>query len=131
MPKELNVKVYLPLWRMACVAVLPLSTVPIAAQAPELAMLTKLDKGQWEVRNRSDDARQRVCVRTGRELIQLRHRQPGCRQFVVQDEPNEITVQYTCKGNGYGRTAIRREEGGLVQISSQGILNGTPFSIGR
>jgi len=48
---------------------------------------------------------------------------------VVQDDPGEVTVQYTCKGNGYGRTNIRREESGLVQIRSQGIFNGTPFNI--
>ena len=105
------------------------SMLPAAAQAPELAMLGRLDKGAWEVRNRSDGARQRICLRTGRELIQLRHRQPGCQRFVVQDDPEEVTVQYTCRGNGYGRTTIRREESGLVQVRSQGIHDGTPFTI--
>ena len=71
----------------------------------------------------------RICVRTGREFIQIRHRQPGCEQFVVQDDPNEVTVQYTCRGNGYGRTTIRREGAGLVQIRSQGIRGGAPFSL--
>ena len=104
-------------------------SAPAAAQAPNLAMLGTLEKGSWEVRNRSDGARQRVCLRSGRELIQLRHRQPGCERFVVQDEPDEVTVQYTCKGNGYARTTIRREGAALVQIRSQGIYNGAPFSI--
>lgn len=111
---------------LSLLATLP---APAAAQAPGLAMLGSLEKGGWEVRNRSDGARQRVCVRTGRELIQLRHHQPGCERFIVQDEPAEVTVQYTCKGNGYARTTIRREGAGLVQIRSQGIYNGEPFSI--
>lgn len=92
-------------------------------------MLASLERGSWELRNRDDGSRQHICLQTGRELIQLRHRQPGCEQFVVQDEPDQVTVQYTCKGNGYGRTSIRRETNGLVQIRSQGIHNGTPFAI--
>ena len=104
---------------------------PASAQAPGLAMLKGLQKGQWEIRDRSNASAppQRLCLKTGREFIQLRHRQPGCRQFVVQDEPNQVTVQYTCRGNGFGRTSIRRESDNLVQIRSQGVLNGSPFSM--
>ena len=102
--------------------------LPLAAQSAELAMLGSLTKGSWTVRNRDDGSQQRICVRTGRELIQLRHKQPGCSQFVVDDKPNEVVVQYTCRGNGYGRTSIRREGSGLVQIDSQGIINGAPFA---
>lgn len=114
---------------LGCFGAAAVMTIPSAAQGPELAMLGTLDKGSWEVRGRGDGARQRLCVRTGRELIQLRHRQAGCSQLIVQDEPNAVTVQYSCRGNGYGRTTIRREGSGLVQIRSQGLLNGQPFSI--
>jgi len=50
-------------------------------------------------------------------------------RFVVRDTPDEVVVQYTCRGNGYGRTSIRRESNGLVQIQSQGIEGGTPFAL--
>lgn len=102
---------------------------PVSAQAPELAMLDSLDRGAWELRLRSGGEQSRICLRSGRELIQIRHRQPGCDRFVVQDDANEVTVQYTCRGNGYGRTTIRREGSGLVQVSSRGIHGGTPFSL--
>nr|WP_305957870.1 hypothetical protein [Aurantiacibacter sp. 219JJ12-13]MDP5260323.1 hypothetical protein [Aurantiacibacter sp. 219JJ12-13] len=102
---------------------------PVSAQAPELAMLDRLERGTWELRLRGDSSSRRICVRSGRELIQLRHRQPGCDRFVVQDEPSEVTVQYTCRGNGYGRTTIRREGRDIVQLRSQGIHGGAPFSI--
>lgn len=102
--------------------------LPLAAQSVELAMLGSLTKGSWTVRNRSDGSERRICVRTGRELIQLRHNQPGCNQFVVEDKPNQVVVQYTCRGNGYGRTSIRREGDGLVQIDTQGIVDGAPFA---
>ena len=106
-----------------------LAAVPLAVSAAELGMLDSLTKGAWSLRIRDDGSEQRVCVRDGRELIQLRHQQPGCSRFVVEDSPDEIVVQYTCRGNGYGRTSIRRESNGLVQLRSQGIIDGAPFSI--
>ena len=48
--------------------------------------------------------------------------------FVVADEPNDVTVQYTCRGRGYGRTHIRRESEGSVRIEAQGIAEGLPFN---
>ena len=92
-----------------------------------LAMLDSLDKGGWELRYRDGATPRKVCVRSGRELIQLRHNEGGCNRFVVEDGKNEVTVQYTCRGNGYGRTNIRKEGSGLVQIDSQGIVDGRPF----
>lgn len=106
-----------------------LALTPASAQAPELAMLDTLHRGAWELRLRPDGSNQRICVRTGREFIQIRHRQPNCDRFVVQDEASEVTVQYTCRGNGYGRTTIRKEGRDVVQIRSQGIHGGTPFSL--
>jgi len=100
-----------------------------ATQAAELAMLASLDKGEWTLRVRDDGSQQKICVRSGQEFVQLRHRQPGCSRFVVQDGANEVIVQYTCRGNGYGRTSVRRESSGLVQIRSQGIVDGAPFAI--
>ncbi len=106
-----------------------IAVFPAAAQNAELAMLDSLDRGSWTLTLRNGDASQRICVRTGREFIQLRHRQPGCEQFIVQDRPTEVTVQYTCRGNGYGRTTIRKEGNALIQVRSQGIQGGAPFSL--
>lgn len=104
----------------ACIA------VPAIAQG-SLAMLDSLQKGGWEVRYRDGGAVRKLCVRSGREFIQLRHNDSGCNRFVVDDSAQEVTVQYTCRGNGYGRTNIRKETAGLVQIDSQGIAEGKPF----
>lgn len=102
---------------------------PAAAKAPELAMLGALANGTWEVSYRDGAPTDRICVHNGRELIQLRHRLAECSRYVVDDKPNQVTVQYTCKGDGYGRTSIRRETGELVQIDSQGIEHGMPFHL--
>jgi hypothetical protein len=106
-----------------------LAAIPLAVQAAELGMLDSLAKGAWSLRIRDNGAEQRICVRDGREFIQLRHRQAGCSRFVVEDGTDEVVVQYTCRGNGYGRTSIRREGSGLVQVESQGIIDGAPFAI--
>lgn len=101
----------------------------VAVYAADLAMLGELTKGGWTMRVREDGSQRRVCVRTGQEFIQLGHSQPACSRFIVQDGPNEVVVQYTCRGNGYGRTSIRRESNGLIQVQSQGVVDGSPFSI--
>jgi hypothetical protein len=101
-------------------------TVPSVAQAA-LSMLGGLTKGAWEVRYRDGSSPKKICVRTGREFVQLRHRSGNCNRFVVEDGANQVTVQYTCRGNGYGRTNIRKENASLVQIESQGIADGKPF----
>jgi hypothetical protein len=100
---------------------------PATAQGPELVMLDGLQGGAWDVRVRGEDAGSRVCLRTGRELIQIRHRADRCSRVVIEDGASAVTVQYSCPGNGYGRTTIRKETPQLVQINSQGIEGGVPF----
>ncbi|SDS63549.1 hypothetical protein [Erythrobacter sp. HL-111] len=101
--------------------------IPAAAQGDGLAMFRDLAKGEWTIKHRDGSGESKVCVRTGEELIQLRHGDLNCSRFVVEDEPSKITVQYACPGNNYGRTNIRRETRSLVQIESQGIASGLPF----
>ena len=91
-------------------------------------MLNQLESGHWELRDRGSRAPvEQLCLRDGRRLIQLRHPVSQCEQLIVTDTPGDVTVQYTCRGRGYGRTHIRRETGRLVQIESQGIVDGLPF----
>lgn len=113
---------------MALAAVLAVS-VPrdAAAQGQGLAMLGRLTKGEWTMKHRDGSPDRKICVRSGQELIQLRHPESGCSQFIVEDAAAKVTVQYTCPKNGFGRTNIRRETGSLVQIESQGIADGLPF----
>lgn len=101
--------------------------IPAVAQSDSLSMLKGLSKGEWTIKYRNGTADRKICVRTGVELIQLRHAEPGCSRFVVEDATSKVTVQYTCPGNGYGRTNIRKETGALVQLESQGIASGLPF----
>ncbi|MCP9221704.1 hypothetical protein MKP08_02945 [Erythrobacter sp. LQ02-29] len=102
---------------------------PVRAAAPELGKLQPLQSGMWEVRDRETKATSRICLRSGTELIRLRHRSNGpCKSYLIEDGPSRVAVQYSCSKSGYGLTTIRRESSTLVQLTSEGMSNGQPFS---
>jgi hypothetical protein len=115
---------------LACAATALIgASSPALGQRASLAMLGELERGRWELRLRGETAAsQQLCLGDARRLIQLRHPAAACEQLVISDGPTAVTVQYTCRGNGYGRTQIRRESSRLIQIDSQGIANGLPFA---
>lgn len=103
--------------------------MPAFAQRPLLAMLDSLEPGLWELRIREvGGGVERICLRDGRRLIQLRHPAAACDRIVVEDSAGEVAVQYTCRGQGYGLTRIRYETPRLIQLDSQGVANGLPFA---
>ena len=98
------------------------------AQGVQLAMLDRLTPGMWEIRMRDGGGNtERVCLDDGRRLIQLRHPNLACRQFVVEDAAASVTVHYTCSGQGSGLTHLRFETSRLVQIESTGVASKLPF----
>lgn len=103
------------------------SGAALMAQDDALAMLAGLQRGQWTVASRDGGPARTVCLGNPAQLIQLRHAASACSRYVVEDAADKVTVQYTCRGNGYGRTSIRKETATLVQIESQGIESGLPF----
>jgi len=109
-------------------AVLVMAAAPVDGQRQSLVMLDRIQAGQWELAARDGSrARERVCLRDGRRLIQWRHPASTCEQLIVEDSATEVTVQYTCRGQGFGRTSIRMETSRLFQMQTQGIANGLPF----
>jgi hypothetical protein len=113
----------------ASMAGLTLTGAAALGQRADLSGLTQLEPGRWEVRMRDPALpSEQICIRDGRQLIQLRHRRQTCERFVVADEPNDVTVHYTCRGNGYGRTKVHRVSDRLVEIDTQGIAGGLPFN---
>ena len=106
-----------------------ISGSPGQAQRAQALMLDRLDAGEWEVRDRDPTGgRSRLCIDSGRQLVQIRHQKESCRSFTVEDTAENVTIHYTCAGNGYGRTRIRFENTGLVQLETQGIAGGLPFA---
>ncbi|HEV2599951.1 MAG TPA: hypothetical protein VGU00_16525 [Sphingopyxis sp.] len=114
-------------WPLAACALAGATAVP--AQAPTLAMLDRLEKGSWQLRERGQSAiLQTICVGDARRMIQIYHPRATCSRYIIEDTPGSVTVHYTCPGAGHGRTSIRSETNRLVQIDTQGIADGKPFS---
>lgn len=102
---------------------------PAFAGTP-LALFDRVENGRWELKPRGGlGPIERVCLRDPQSLLQLRHPRAQCERIVLTDAANEVVVQYTCRGAGYGRTSIRRETARLVQIETQGIADGLPFAL--
>ena len=96
----------------------------------ELALLDRLQTGQWEMRDReATGGRSRLCIESGRQLIQIRHLHETCKSFTIEDTAEAVTVQYTCPGHGFGRTRVRFENAQLAQVETQGIAHGLPFDM--
>lgn len=102
-------------------------TTGAGAQRVAGGMLDRLEPGDWEVRDRDGGDRIRLCIDSGRKLIQIRHQNETCRSVVAEDTPGAVTIAYSCPGNGNGRTRIRFENPRLAQLESQGIAGGLPF----
>ena len=92
-------------------------------------MLDQIDRGRWELKIRGERSVQSLCIGDRLRLIQLRHQDLPCERLVLEDTAHSVTVQYICRGHGYGRTHIRRESAQLIQIDTQGIAEGLPFEI--
>lgn len=103
------------------------------APAPRGMMALKhLEKGQWELRprgaRRDAPPAHRLCLGDPARLLRIRQGGAGCDQFIVTDTAERAVVTYQCKANGAGRTDLRVETPRLVQIYTQGIADGAPFS---
>jgi hypothetical protein len=90
-------------------------------------MLNELPSGRWDLRMRDNGPVLRLCIGDRLRLIQVRHPDQACDRLVVEDTARAVTVQYTCRGRGYGRTRIRMETPQLIQLDTQGIADGLPF----
>jgi len=111
----------------AFLAVSAWQRVPAQAPARPLHVLAQMDAGKWELRSRDSGTVRQLCLGNRRNAVQLMHRDNACDWVVLEDAAASLTVQYTSRGHGYGRTHIRRETARLVQIETQGIANGVPF----
>lgn len=105
----------------------------IAAQGDAPDLLQSLERGLWQLRavggGVSTAGTSQYCVADPRMLAQLKHgANAQCSHFVVRSTPTSVTISYSCKGSGQGLTTIRKESPRLIQIQSQGIHDGSPFS---
>ncbi|MCF8707369.1 hypothetical protein [Rhizorhapis sp. SPR117] len=100
------------------------------AHAPGLAALNGLEKGAWELHAREPGGTDiNLCLGNPIQLLQVFHAGNQCTRYIIEDEAKVVTVHYSCPGAGHGRTTVRIETARLVQIHTQGIARGAPFSL--
>ncbi|MEO9132797.1 MAG: hypothetical protein ABI240_16550 [Sphingomonas sp.] len=105
-------------------------TAAAPARAPQLAVLTRIETGQWQLKEPGTAAVARsLCISEPAVLLQLGHSGAQCSRFVIADTPDAATVHYTCPGAGHGRTTIAMETPRLLRIQTQGIAGGAPFDL--
>ncbi|MFW2851644.1 hypothetical protein ACM61V_06930 [Sphingomonas sp. TX0543] len=114
-------------FRLAAILVAAVATGAIAQEARMVA-LGGVERGAWSLHEIGNaNAQREICVRDPRMLLQLVHGPAQCQQFVIEDQPNRVTVQYRCPGQGYGRTTIKVEDRHLIRLQTQGLMKGAPF----
>ncbi len=99
-----------------------------AANPPQLAALSAIESGQWELRSAAPGAQPKIfCLGDARLLLQIEHSGATCDQLVIANEPRMATVHYMCQNAGHGRTTVRVESPHLIRVDSQGISRDAPF----
>ncbi|MEJ7926853.1 hypothetical protein WG908_08820 [Sphingobium sp. AN641] len=111
------------------VAAMMMAGLAGAAQAPLPAALQRVEPGAWELRQREDGSIRRLCLVDPQQLLQLQHPGAICRRYTAINTAESIAVSYDCGGAGGGRTDVRIETARLVQIRSEGVAGGAPFSL--
>lgn len=99
-------------------------------QAPSVLVIRTIQPGQWELREvGSSGPPKLMCLSDPDTLIQLRHAGAVCTRFVVANEPQEATVNYSCNGAGNGRTTIHLDTPRQLRLQTQGIAQSAPFDM--
>jgi hypothetical protein len=70
-----------------------------------------------------------LCIGDPAVLLRFEHRgDRSCSTEVLAGGATSQTVQYTCRGRGFGHSHLRVETPRSVRIDSQGFSKGRPFS---
>jgi hypothetical protein len=98
-----------------------------AQRDPAPNALNGIERGQWQLKGADGGLRQ-MCVRNPAALLQIMHGDTQCEHFVMETSPRGGTIRYTCPSHGHGRTTISIATPRAINIDTQGVANGAPFS---
>lgn len=99
------------------------------APSSDANLLSSLKNGLWQFKEpaRGNGVVDAICVGDVTKFVKIKNKNDVCTLKMLRSEANSVTYDYSCSGKGKGRTMIRKETNGLVQIHSQGIANGELF----
>lgn len=98
-----------------------------AQRGPVLNALSGIERGQWQLKS-PDGAVRGLCLGNPAAMLQIMHGNTQCEHFVMENTPRSATIRYTCPSHGHGRTTILVDTPRVVNIETQGVANGAPFS---
>lgn len=86
-----------------------------------------IELGEWSLRA-PDGAQRRLCIADRWAVLQIMHGNTQCEHFVMENTPRATTIRYTCPNHGHGRTRITVDTPRVIDIDTQGVADGQPFS---
>lgn len=98
-----------------------------AQRGPVPNALRGIERGQWQLKS-ADGGLRRLCLGNPVAMLQIMHGNTQCEHFVMENTPRSATIRYTCPSHGHGRTTILVDTPRVVNIETQGVANGAPFS---
>lgn len=119
---------------LACPVVIGLATAGLAfgqsdspavrrSVSPKLkALESGFQAGTWTIaRLGSDRPELKRCVRTSDWMLTAGRNPRQCTFTVIADNSSDSVVTYRCQSGLSGRTALRRDTGGLFTVDAQGV----------
>jgi hypothetical protein len=98
-----------------------------AQRHPALSALNGIERGQWQLKDADGNLR-KICLGNPATLLQIMHGNTQCEHFVMENSPRSATIRYTCPAHGHGRTTISVDTPRVVNVDTQGVIDGAPFS---
>lgn len=98
-----------------------------AQRDPVPNALNGIERGQWQLKAADGGLRQ-LCMRSPADLLQIMHGNTQCEHFVMDSSARGATIRYTCPSHGHGRTAISIDTPRVINLETQGVMDGSPFS---
>ncbi|MGZ2411005.1 hypothetical protein ACUXST_000402 [Sphingomonas sp. F9_3S_D5_B_2] len=97
-------------------------------ELPRPAALSQASAGVWELRRLPDGKPLRQCIADITTLAQVEHRHQSCSRKVVSSDGTTTVLGYTCGGGGFGQSKLTLVTPRSLNIETQGISGGLPFS---
>jgi hypothetical protein len=105
-----------------------LPAAAVADPPPPLVALAGFRPGAWQVKAIGANDSVSHCLADPAPMLAAARPAQACQFRIIADQADSATITYRCAGGRQGRTAIRRDAGGLFVVDAQGLENGHPFA---